>query len=257
MTSETYTTTDTIIATTKNVLLYPLNNVEMFWRILKPYVPYIIACHVIALVLNIVGIGPHAGSGIGGLLSVYFMTCFAITWHRVVIFGPQRTTPVNPLAPTRKELEFMGIVVLLFVVMLAVVGVGYAVTRFLGGIGGLVTLVLSLAALYCALRISFIYPAKAADAPISFAQAFAMTKGYVWRIFATNFLTSLIVFIPTMIYAVIAGVIAGMFGEMGSTTHTIGQTIVMLPLDVFVTPLTTAISVTILSNFYLIAARGK
>jgi hypothetical protein len=102
-----------------------------------------------------------------------------ISWHRVVIHGPDRYVPMNPFKPKRNELAFIFVpagVVLLYMVIMTFD------FHSVGKLGGPTITVIVLAAfvifgLFAAFKIAFYLPARAVEEKITLRESWKMTDG--------------------------------------------------------------------------------
>lgn len=100
----------------------------VFWRILKPLLPWMIACHLLDAIVTPLFFAPDGEFKLGTILSAYFYTSLVISWHRVVIEGPDHAIPMNPFKPQRHEWTFIGVGIGLYlsVILIAVLVGGLA-----------------------------------------------------------------------------------------------------------------------------------
>lgn len=255
-----FTPTTGIVDTTKNVLGYMRGNFHVFWHFLKPYLLYMIGAHLVGLFLLSMGIPQvdpkTAGNPIGEMLALYFMMCFAITWYRVIIMGPQRVVAVNPFGLQSHEIRFLIFSVAIFFCFMLALLPGMVLTKLMPAAGLVLAAGMLVAAMWAGLRLAFYPPALAVDAGVSLNAAFALSKGFVWKIFSANFLVSIVIVIPIFLCSFVLGLVAIIFGSVGGPLGTILSGLVMMPLGVIVMPMATALTATILANYYLIAVRG-
>ncbi len=249
-----YTPTSGILETAKNARGFVRENKKTMWRLWTPVIPYMIAIAVLGtLVEFFLGDNLPMAILLRGAETVIVMT-LAISWHRLVIQGPQ-ATPMNPFHWTRNETIFMAMAFGLSVAYVALVLVIGVVAVLLGLpkiIQSLLLMAGLLALAYASLRFSFFFPARAANRPLTLAQAYTLSRGYVWRMFWASVMAAL----PTMLLLVVAGIAIGMvIGLVAAVLPVPGAVLIltfvlMLPLQLYFTPLLTALGVTVLSNYY-------
>ena len=258
-----FTPTLGIKETAQNANNFVKENIPVFWDIFKPFVPYVAVLAILDIVVTefFMPIDPDTNEAyefpLGGLISSYFYTCLAITWHRVVIHGADNYEPMNPFNPKKSELAFIGM------------GIGLFLAMFLGGFifgfgAALINPVLILLVIplmifgtYAWTKVMFYFPAKATGRHISLKESFRMTTGYVWKMIASSFVAYLKLFFIMLGY-LIAGfiIIAGLsfvalsIGINEQITATILGTIFTMPIVAFFQPLFAIIWVTVLSNYY-------
>jgi hypothetical protein len=178
-----------------------------------------------------------------------------ITWHRVVIHGPDRYTPMKAFKPKRHELAFIFMPFLLFVLFgLAVgivIGISAVISKILFAILAIAAFILIIVG---AFRISFYFPGKAIGADMSFKKSWSMTKGYIWKMLAAGFSAGWRLMLASIAYGVVAGAIAGglasaLFGTE-SPAFDFMLFIALLPITLYFQALITIIGVTVVSNYY-------
>ncbi len=245
--------------TGKNMRQYVKDHRTTFWTILKPLLPFIIGAGLLDVVLTDVFStgGKKIESPIGAIISAYFITALIISWHRVVIYGPDNFTPMNPFKPKKSELKyiFVGLGLGLAAGLLSVVTI--AVAAILNSIVMLIVLIILVPALiFVSLRICFYFPAMATDAPVSLKTAFGMTKGYIWKLFAAGLYASWRLMLVTIAYTIAMVLTIGVFAMLAGTealdnlTLTTFAYVLSLPIVVYLQPLLTVIGITGLSNYY-------
>ena len=220
-----------------------------FWAIFKPLFPFIAGLHLLdAVVADAFSF--ENGFFIGGVIALYFSTVLAISWHRVVIQGPDNYTPMNPFNPQRHEWAFigMGIATFCFVFLVAFVSVyGAASTESLVMVG--LAAIVTLFAMYFSYRLSFYFPAKAVNAEITVDQAFCLTKGYVLKLLGATLAAAWPIVLAVIVWGIIAGVLVSILPS-DNAMNTVGF-IMALPMTTFFQPVMTVLGVTVLSNYYL------
>ena len=259
--SAQYTPVVEIKPAAKAALHYLRDNRDVFWRVLKPYLPYIVGAHLIGLALLAAGIIvlPEGikGNPVGEMVGGYFVLCFTLTWYRVIILGPQRADGVNPFRLKRHEIRCLlfgiGIIFMFFI---AGFPAGFLAARSLVAAITLGVILLAVTA-WIALRLSF-YPASTAvDAGITLRESFKLSRGRVLRMFAANALAltimALIAFAAAVVLAIGAGIITYF---LPAPVALFIQGVVMLPVPVILGPAVAAVAATVLSNYYLLAVRG-
>ncbi len=237
--------------------------------------PYILALTVLDVLINFFlaqkGISKeYREIGIGEIISGYFFSCLMVSWHRVVIHGPDRYEPMNPFKPKLSEWAFIGMGVLIFLIA------GFVGGLFIGGfsviaahmqsphIFALIFPVIVLI-VYCIIRYSFYFPAKATENSITLKQSILMSKGYVWKLFASNILAALKTFFIMIGYLIIGIVVLGMISGVAAVAFQIdpkavGQFLglfLALPIVLYFQPLLAIIGITVLSNYYQHALQTK
>lgn len=255
--SQTFKTADGILETTKNTLNFMRDNAGMFWHYLKSYLPYLVIAHLFGLAAKMKGFMNEGGMDAGDMIAGFFVTCFMITWHRFVIFGAQRTVAANPLMLKRDEWRYVIAAMVMGLFAFSIAGVGLLAGILPAIVVAFLSLGLLGVVLWGIVRFSLYFPAVAASAPISPAQAFDMSRGYGWRITGSYVMVTTALYIPVYVISLLLVVIAAMFGGANEKTQMIAQHIVMMPVDVVLVPMLAAGAATVLTNFYLRAAGHK
>ena len=252
-----------IMETSRNIQDFVSANKSTLFEIFKPLVPYIVGLLFMDTIITI--FMQKSGSvhdfSLGSLITAYFFSILVITWHRVVIHGPDNFERVNPFKPKKHELVFMGMGILLGILMViggAVVG---AIGAVLGPFGLLVGITgVLVGAIYLSYKVCFYFPAKAVNSSITLKESFGLTKGYIWKLMGATFMASLKTIGLMIAYIVVvlvggAAVFGYIFG-MGVITHLVIFAL-GLPLSLYFQPLLTAYGVTGLSNYYMHAMQNK
>jgi hypothetical protein len=256
-----YQPTLDISETAKNITFFREANMSAFWEIYRPLIPYILALNFLdAVISDIYFSESKNGFGLGGLVAAYFTTVLVISWHRVIIHGPDNYEPMNLFKPQKHELVFIGMGVLIaFGVSLVSFGLifGAAMTKSVVIIFLAVLAVFAL--IYGAYRLCFYFPAQAVNASITLNQAFRMTKGYLWKLIASSLWASskiLLLYIALVVVGIV--VFLGLIAIVGEGfSYTLGFFLVGIISAVYFQPLLTIIGVTALSNYYLYEMQNK
>ena len=246
-----------ILETTKNVLNFMKDNAGMFWHYLKPYLPYLIVAHLAGLAGKLAGWTGETGMDIGDMIAGFFVTCFMITWHRFVMFGPQRAVLVNPLMLKRHEWHYVMAAVVMGLFVFSITAAGTLAGILPALVVTIVTLGLLGVVLWGMVRFSPYFPAKAAGTDMSPAQAFTLSKGRAGAIAGSYLMVTIALFVPMYVVGLILVVIAALFAGLGDTARMAVQHIVMMPVDVVLVPMLAVGAATVLTNFYMLAAGHK
>lgn len=255
--------------TGRNVRQYLTEHMDAFWDIFKPLMPYIAICSFLDLVIteHFMPIHEESGEPHGFMLFLiianYFLFCLVISWHRVIIHGPDNYTPMSPFKPTRGEMVFIAMGLGLTIAALAI----GAIVGFISALIGPFLLGISIFALFIVFihigcRLSFYFPAKATGNDITLKKAYALSEGYVLRLVFTPLLASwrlillmLAYYIMGFLVLLVVGSIFGSYIESGAGA-VLAQFLYMLPVDLFFSPVLTVIGVTVLSNYYQYALQN-
>lgn len=244
--------------TSQNVRNFVDENKDVFWDVFKPLMPYIVTLFFIDTVLAAFFNFPFP---IGQIISSYFMMALIITWHRVVIHGRDNYVPVNPLAPKKSELMFIGMGVFLSLAgILAIFSFTYfgaLLGKPVAFVGAFVSVVLFIFMIF---RFSFYFPAKATGAPITLAQSYRMSGGYCVKIFIANLRATFRLLILAICYGLVFGIIVGVLSTVLSGSAGIAHLVqfaFQMPLKLYFEPLITVIGITVLSNYYQYVLQNK
>ncbi len=239
----------------KNARTFVTEYKELFWNILKPLIPYILALNLFdALITGLFLADSEGEFQVGAMLSSYFIGVLAITWHRVVIHGPDNYEPMNIFKPKKHELAFILAPALLTVLYFAVAAIliilSAALSQILAVLIGLAAVIFGVIG---AMRISFYLPGKAVNANMTFKKSWHMTKGYIWRLMTAGFYAIWRVLLICMLYLAGAVFIASTISAAAGMTGFILPLILFIafiPFNIFFEPLLTVLGVTVLSNYY-------
>ena len=251
--------------TAQNILFFIEANRGLLWGITKPLLPYIVVLNGLDVFINIFYFaGSKYEFALGGLFASYFLTALAISWHRVVILGPDHFTPMDPFHPKNHEIAFIGMGLLIglmvfasTVLIVAFSALIHQAVIFLGVAAAIIF------AVYLAYKFSFYFPAKAVDAHVTLKQSFYLTRGYFWKIIAASLRASLKTFVQLIVYALVLFVIMTTF--LIVTGNDTGEGLIVdtlvfilgIPILIYFQPLLTVIGVTSLSNYYMHAMQNR
>lgn len=250
--------------TGKNARNFIKDNTEILRDIVKPLLIWIIGFALLDTIITIIYFSESdSGFGLFGILSGYLFTCIAISWHRVVIHGPDNFKPMTPLKPKKHELAFLGMGLalgLMGFILGATGGATFFVHPVLGGIGIFAGILL---AAYLGYKFSFYFPAKAVDSSITLGQSFKMTQGYFWKMMAAYLFTTWRLLLLMVAYFLIASLIIGLVitSVEGSPSEALITNIlaffVAIPILTYFYPIMYGLIVTVLSNYYQHAVQNK
>lgn len=152
------------------------------------------------------------GGGSGVLVSLAYFAMslpFLVGWYRLVILGPSGIAGRSPLSFTRLEGRFLiwmvliGLLLVVPVVISGAIAVPFATGNVsiwqVSPIPVLVATVMFLLLIVASLRLSFVFPALAAEDPANFARAWEITKGNSLRLLGLMAL----IHIPALVFGAI------------------------------------------------------
>lgn len=273
-----YKATSGIGESAKNARAFVREHKSIFWDIFKPLIPYIAVLTLIDIAIAYYQISQDptdefAGSITpGGLIAYYFFSALIISWHRVVLDGPDRYQAMNPFKPEKRDWAFIGMGILVGIIVVMVPLLVGIVSGILSGVTGtgiwMVLLVPAVFfAIYLTFKFLFYFPSKATGNTLTLRQSYRLTKGYVWKIIAGNILAGWRVYLVMMGYMMLAfaslaflGIAAGVSGagvEHLGTAGFIAGAAIMIPITFYFQPILTVLGVTVLSNFYQHALQNR
>jgi hypothetical protein len=137
--------------------------------------------------------------------------------------------------------------------------IGIKVTSSSQTLGIIVILTTVIIGIFLCFKFSFYFPAKAVNNSISLKQSYHMTKGYLWKIIGASFFA-----IWRILLVIYAFLFATLFIMMGLSTiinneviiNTIGS-ILAVSVVIYFYPITYALGITVLSNYYQHALQNK
>ena len=148
------------------------------------------------------------------LLGLFLWPIIAIAWHRFILLGETSSTALY-FHFGRREARFMltSIFLSLLVVpgvLVMIVGAGTALSAFAVPVG----LVLAVAGLAYALRLSLLLPAVATDAAVDARAILDATQNNVLRIFGAHALNVLALMVVAIVVSILIGVVALVMGPV-------------------------------------------
>jgi hypothetical protein len=255
-----YTPTLGARETGKNTREFVKDNNQTLWTIAKPLIPWIVGFYLLDTIITIFFF-PESKNGfqLFSIFAGFLFTVLVITWHRVVIHGPDNYTPMNMFKPKRHEWAFIGMGILLgilFFIATLLSGITMSINIALGSILLIITV---LGAMYLWFRFCFYFPAKAVDNSITLKQSFKMTNGYFWKVMGATFFGfwRIVLIMMTIIFAS-TFFIEFLTGDTDNAMLTHGFTLLTnIPLLIYFYPITYTLGVTIVSNYYQHALQNK
>ncbi len=238
----------------------------IFWRIFKPLLPWIVACHLFDAIVTALFFAPEKEFALGSFISAYFYTALAISWHRVIIDGPENAVPMNPFKPRRHEGAFIGVGLGLYIALIVIAVLAGGLAALIHPAAGLMLgLVLLLAGLYAFIRIAIYFPAKAVNRSLTLKQAYPLTQGLVWKMLWAPFVASWRLILGVVAYMIAA---VALIAALAAAAHRMLAMeappvwlesaltfILTVPMIAYFEPLLYVLGVGCLSNYYLYAVR--
>lgn len=246
-----FTSTPGILDTARNTREFVNANKDIFQSIFKPLIPYILGLFALDALISL-----YRGEafGLGGLIMHYFYAALAISWHRVVLLGPDRFEPMNPFKPQKHELVFMLAGLGIGVLISVIIGVMTGVSAIFGLAGIILALLIAVPlSVFLGTRLSFYFPAKAIDAPTSLRAAFHLSRGYVIRLLTAPIISSFTLFLMACLISFVSAFVAR--GE--GLSFVLLNLLLQLPILLYIGPLMTVIYITVLSNYYQDALKNR
>ena len=249
--------------TSDNVRSFVKNNQENLWDIFFPLIPFIFGLHFIdAIITGLYFSKSIYGFSGGELIANYFVIVLIISWHRLIILGPDEFVPMTPFKPKKHELTFVGVALLIGACFLIIsfliifVAAHFGKGAFFLGIIAAISLFF-----YLTLRISFYFPAKAINKSITMEKAFYSSKGYAKKIALSSILASmrllLLSLVALVVFHIIIDLVMPTSYRTGAVQKEISDFVKTLPMLLYFQPLFTVIGVTSISNYYLWAQQNK
>lgn len=121
-------------------------------------------------------------------------TLFAVSWHRLILLGPQQAMSAPILRWGNRETTYLWRSIVLLIGILLAMAIPFSFALAIAqrsAAGHLVMALVSLAALFIMLRFSLVLPAGAVDARYGFAQSWADTAARGFQLMGTVLLVAL------------------------------------------------------------------
>ena len=154
--------------------------------------------------------GPRMWEAVSGIFGIVGTAIVAVALHRVILFGDRKDNQYYYLGFGRVELLFVLLPVVIGVIFLAIsyLTAGADEAPFVLA----VFVVLIFAFFYVMVRLSLIFPIVVVEGRYDFGQAWALTRGNFWRLFATWLVAVIPLLFGFMILASLFGGLAGVGG---------------------------------------------
>ncbi len=190
------------------------------------------------------------------LLIAYVYAVIAISWHRLVLLGPDHSEPMDIWSPQKHEKDFIFVLMLVSLIIPNVFNYlmisGMSTTP---GAMGLAAIIFTVMFIYLSFKICFYFPARAVNSDMDMSTSFRLTKGYFWKLLWAYIRASIRVIGLLLLYYMVASMaimplvfMSGTDGGMVATN--IAGFLIALPVMLYFQPLLTVLGVTVLSNYY-------
>lgn len=258
--------------TLRNIIGYTSANAAIYWDFFKVYIPYLFILPAIGLALTVGGGLYETEHKLSGMTlmqipQAYIMFCLALNWYRLMILGTVGLKPVNPLAPSRQDMGYIGTVVgfmaVILITSLILAVISGALKAAIGTAAGVIFFcVCFLALTFICLRLTFFFPAKAVSAGFTLRQAYILSKGYVLRCVVTQLILLapcyMLILLAAAILSLLKYIFVGLPPE--GTIPTTGQFVADYFITVFsgcvMTPVILLLTMASITNYYLYAAQN-
>lgn len=260
--------TSGLFETARNVKSFCKENKAHFRKLLIPLLPFLFATGLIQSV-------PHNTTEMKVLLvlmvllQVYLYTMLIVTWHRFTILGPDSDQEINLFEKKAGVWPYIGFSIVIGAICLAVMLPGIILSIVLVNISLLATVVVStvifFVTVYVSVRLLIALPSIAIDRKLSIKQAFSLSKGMALRIMFTPFFSAikplLLAFAYAIVVVIIIVVVMGAFNlDKNALEENLGFSIfvyvLFCPISLYLQPWITILSVSSLSNYYLLATQN-
>lgn len=269
-----YEPTEKSWATVKNAFSYAWKNKRLVWKLILFYGPFLLLALLLNAVAQVTSMEQYAHWAFFGLiaalgdfiLSIFVPIFVAVTWHRVVINGPEETKFSNPLAPKKRDWKFLGFWLLIgfiaLVFMSLLIGGAsflavklYAIVPAVSLLAVLLGIALFVYSVYAATRVSFIFPSVATDHNYPIKTIWKMSKGLVMKLWGAGFLSMLVMIPLTILFVAFPAIIAFLISAVagGKAMFAILGVFVLAPIFIFMQVFFSVIGITLLSNYFMVA----
>ncbi|NWG23342.1 MAG: hypothetical protein HXY30_02815 [Pseudorhodoplanes sp.] len=170
--------------------------------------------------------GPRMWEAVSGIFGVVGTAVVAVALHRVILFGDRKDNQYYYLGFGRVEL--------LFVLLPVAIGAIFLALSFLSAESDeespfvlAAFAVIVFAFFYVMVRLSLIFPIVVVEGRYDFGQAWALTRGNFWRLFATWLVAVIPLLLIFMLLASLFGGLAGVGGmfEASQSDDPVGATL--------------------------------
>jgi len=150
------------------------------------------------------------------LLEGYLYSVIAISWHRLVILGKDNYKPMSIFKPKFYEVQFILLLVLLnSIQLLALLSPFIPVNFFI--VMPILMITTVVIGMFLFFKLSFCFPAKAVNRPMSFKKSFSLTRGYFLKIFFTSIRAMALIGVLFSVYMVFSIYISSYSTSKGDT----------------------------------------
>lgn len=275
-----------VFATVANVLSYLQDNKDNLWKMIKYYAPFIAVVTFLNACFDLIPIIPEDKSLLAYIFGVkiitqlalgWIMTCFLISWHRLVIQGTYPNL-AHPLKPDRSVFRFLGYGFLLFlfstILISLPIAMAFAFSGFIKVTAGILAIIAGVISIYISTRCSIIFPAIASGEKLTLYGAFKMARGYFLKISLSGFCITLVVLIPFFLLLILGSIAFGLISAilfliLSSIAGEAAITTAMMPIsgsigliaqlisNIIIAPVCWAVGATSITNFYMHAVENN
>lgn len=198
---------------------------------------------------------------IGFVASGYVYSVFAAQMHRAFINGTP-AAPVNPLQPTKDDLRFIGMFILLTGISLGVTfGVIFVFVAALHNTGVVIGIIALLFLCPFMVRLMILLPDRAVGGNLTLKEALRISDGLFWKIFLTPLLAGWRLLLAGFIYVLVTALAAEMIiktlypaiADKDNMIHKLILFVIQAPVTIGLVYWVAAIGIAGLSNYYLLA----
>lgn len=219
--------------------------------------PLFVPLAILTIISNVGGYYSEWATAVE-FISIYFIACFTLAWHRAFLLGPKLEYAVNPAALKPGEGKFIAVVYALSLAPLVIgffVGVLAAIGKTLPNpvvlpIIAVVCFILFIIGMLTILRWCFILPAKSVNADISLKEASRLSKGLLFPLILSGAVFALLLFLVIVIPIIIATMVIGIFFTVKTLPFVVAVCLLIQVPCIAVMLYAIAVNVGMLSRLY-------
>lgn len=216
--------------------------------------PYVFVLSLLAVIVN------HGAATLFlALVSGYFGAVFAANLHRAYI-GNTTVEPFNPLAPVKNDYAFIGALLLIYAITIALFAAAGFIFALIGGktAAAVGFLLMIPVAIFLGARISLILPDRAVGGKMKLKESYYMSRGLVWKIIITPIVASWKWLLACFFWVFMCEIVITMaMPDKNSLARKVTAFIAESPANIGLGYFIAALGVATLSNYYIWARQNQ
>ena len=247
--------TSGIKETGSNARAFMKSHMSEFFSAYLPFALILFACYILDAIMNDWYVRPiRQPFVLGTILSSFVILLFSLSWFRFVMVGPEKFVSINPFKPRWRDLKTVLILTGVIFIIVILLFIGFGVVARTAKIAVPFYAIAAFVILFVStIKLNFYLGARAARHLVTMWQAWRLSNGYVWKMFAGNVIANWRVILASFVYSVVMVFILVFMQKLGLRGEVYGITkffLINLVQSLLVMPLVLGASIYVIANFY-------